>query len=172
MKISSTSTISEHRNLNMQPLAHAASLSTTPLAAAAMTRWPACGEVEVVLAPRGGSPIRRAYLRVSIGAFVYRGTCWVAHFREVDAPQGVEPAAWSLVSSGCLRHAEDALALLRSRPDLVIGVLAGDAQMPGASDRSSSGRLSHSTARDRPKGLTGDLLPVFANEITHAILST
>ena len=98
MNASLTDTASGRRKLNMRPLAHAASLPTTELAAAAMAHWPACGDVEVVTPPRNGAPTRHARLQVSFGALIYRKTHWVAHFREEDAPQGVKPLEWFLVS--------------------------------------------------------------------------
>ncbi len=120
-----TDTASERRNPNMRPLAHAASLPTTELAAAAMAHWPACGDVEVVTPPRNGAPARRARLQVSFGALISKKTHWVVHFRQEDAPQGVKPLEWFLVSQWCLRSAEDACALLGHRPDLVTRHRAG-----------------------------------------------
>jgi hypothetical protein len=125
MNASLTDTASGRRNLNMRPLAHAASLPTTKLAAAAMAHWPACGDVEVITPARNGVPARRARLQVSFGALISKKTHWVAHFRQADAPQSVKPLDWFLVSERRLRSVEDACALLGHRPDLVTRHRAG-----------------------------------------------
>ena len=125
MNASLTDTAPGRRNLNVRPLAHAASLPTTELAAAAMAHWPVCGDVEVVTPPRNGAPTRHTRLQVSFGALISKKTHWVAHFREEDAPQGVKPLEWFLVSQWRLRSAEDACALLGHRPDLVTRHRAG-----------------------------------------------
>lgn len=162
-----------HRKPNARPLAHAASLPVTTLAAAAMAHWPVCGDVEVVLVARNGSPARRARLQVSIGAFVHRETYRVAHFREWDAPQDAEPINWFLISQRCLRCAEDAIGLLRNRPDLVTRwVIDGAPLQELACARNSGGRAAPATVRAQPKIGVGNCLSVFANEISHAILST
>jgi hypothetical protein len=121
MNTSLTDTALGHRKLNVRPLAHAASLPTTKLAAAAMAHWPACGDVEVITRSR----TRRTRMQVSFGALVLRKTLWVARFSEEDAPQGVKPLEWFLVSQWRLRSAEDACALLGHRPDLVTRHRAG-----------------------------------------------
>jgi hypothetical protein len=106
-------------NLRVRPLTHAADLPTSKLEAAAIAHWPSCAKVMVELSPCDGSPIRKVNLQVSIGALVYERTHWVARFWEEDAPLGVKPVEWFLVSRWRLRSAEDTLDLLRRRPDLV-----------------------------------------------------
>jgi hypothetical protein len=112
------STLLGHRKPNKRPLIHAASLPTTELSAAAMAHWPICGDVEVITPPQNGTPGRRAHLRVSIGALVYKKTHWVVHFGEKDVPQGVKALDWFLVSQWRLRCIKEACDLLDHRPDL------------------------------------------------------
>lgn len=108
------------RRLKRRSLINAANWPTTSLATAAMTHWQACGDVEVALPPRNGTPARRAHLQVSIGAMMHRKARWVARFWEKDAPEGAKSVDWLFASQQPLSCMEDALRLLRNRPDLVV----------------------------------------------------
>lgn len=112
MNASLTHTALGRRKLKGPPPVNAAKPPAAEQAATAIAHWPACGDVWVVLPPRNGESARRAHLKVSIGALVYRKSQWVAHFREVDAPQGIKPVEWFLDSQRRLRGAEDAYDLL------------------------------------------------------------
>jgi hypothetical protein len=83
---------------------------------------PAPGDKRVWVAPRGGRAGRWAKLRVGGGPVtVYSpwrrsrsGTplcCWAVRVWEADAPEGVEPVEWVLLSDEPVRDAGDALRL-------------------------------------------------------------
>lgn len=117
-----TGTAQVHQKLKGRAPACAADLPISQLAAAAIAHWPVCVDVVVNLSPRNGASARPAHLYVSFGALVCRRTLWVARCWEEDAPAKAARVDWLLPSRHPLRCAEDALRLLRDRPDLVTGL--------------------------------------------------
>lgn len=84
----------------------------------ALAQMPACGEMPVALRSRGGEPARTAQVQVRSGTVRFQGperpdgdkpdfTLNVVEVREVDAPAGVEPLHWMLLTSlPCQRWVE------------------------------------------------------------------
>lgn len=83
-------------------------------------QWVACAGIVATLTPKNGTCDRRAHLLISFGLQAYSTSLWGARFWEDDAPKNTRPVDWLLDSEQPVSCVEDALQLLRNRPDLVM----------------------------------------------------
>jgi hypothetical protein len=91
----------------------------TQAAPVAARQWHACAGVVADLASRNGVPARRARVYISFEPLTVTEPSWGAWFWEEDVPEKAEPVDWFLPSQQPVCCVEDALLLLRKRPDLV-----------------------------------------------------
>lgn len=86
--------------------------------ATAARKWVACAGIVATLAPKNGTCARRARLLISFGPQACNAPLWGARFWEEDAPKNTRPVDWLLDSEQPVSCVEDALRMLRNRPDL------------------------------------------------------
>lgn len=87
----------------------------------AARQWVASAGIVATLTPKNGTCARRAHLLISFGLQAHSTPLWGAQFWEEDAPKNTKPVEWLLDSEQPVSCVEDALQLLRNRPDLIMG---------------------------------------------------
>ena len=105
--------------VSTQPVALTLRMSVTQAAPVAAKQRRACAGVVADLTPRNGVPARRARVHISFESLTVAEPSWGAWFWEEDLPEKAEPVDWFLASQQPVCCVEDALLLLRKRPDLV-----------------------------------------------------
>jgi hypothetical protein len=96
-----------------------AALSGVEQSMSVARQWPASACTVAILTQTDGVSPRRACLHISFGALTRVPTLWGARFWEENLPNSEDSVDWLITSPEPISSVEDALHLLRSRPDLV-----------------------------------------------------